>query len=112
MEDRMNTQRWLSLAAFALSLTLTLTAQESRPTFEVASVLRTFQPNPIAPARTSPDTFYRAGETLSYLVRLAHDIQGFQLIGGPDWVRSDRFEIHAKSDRAASPDGSLPPRKA
>lgn len=98
----MKSQRWL-LPLVVLVGMATLSAQTPRPTFEVASVRKTVQPNPIAPAPTAPDTFYRAGEILPYFIRLAYSIQSFQLAGGPEWVRTDRFEIHAKSDAPASP---------
>ena len=99
----MGFQRWLWPCVVAVGVMVTLAAQEPRPTFDVASVRKSVQPNPIAPARTSPDTFFRAGEPLTYFIRLAYDVQSFQLVGGPDWVRTDRFEIRAKSDGAASP---------
>src|SRR5262245_40350752 len=81
-----------------------LGAQTPKPTFEVASIRKQVQSGPIPPTRTSPDTFYRAAETLAFLVRLAYDVQNFQVVGGPDWVRTDRFEIRAKAASAMSPE--------
>ena len=98
----MESRRWLWLCTFAVSV-VALDGQEPRPTFEVASVRKTVQPNPIAPAATAPDTFYRAGEVLPYFIRLAYNIQSFQLVSGPEWLRTDRFEINAKSRMPASP---------
>jgi uncharacterized protein (TIGR03435 family) len=98
----MESRRWLWLCTCAVSV-VALDGQEPRPTFEVASVRKTVQPNPIAPAATAPDTFYRAGEVLPYFIRLAYNIQSFQLVSGPEWLRTDRFEINAKSRMPASP---------
>jgi hypothetical protein len=44
------------LIVVAVGMAVTLSAQTPRPTFEVASVRKTVQPNPIAPAPTAPDT--------------------------------------------------------
>ena len=76
----------------------------SGPTFEVASV----KPN------KSGESFVRIGNQpggrftatnvpLRLLIRNAYQIQDFQLIGAPDWVSSDRFDIVAKAE------GEVPP---
>jgi uncharacterized protein (TIGR03435 family) len=36
------------------------------------------------------------------LIRFAYNVQQFRVVGGPDWVRADRFEINAKAPRAVS----------
>jgi len=94
---------WCVIAVAAAMGESTIAAQPPRPAFAVASVRQTTQPNPIAPAPTAPDTFYRVGEVLPYYIRLAYDVQSFQLVGGPDWIRTHRFEINAKADGPASP---------
>ena len=98
----MKSQRWLWSCVVAVSVTVTL-AQEPRPAFDVASVRKTVQPNSLVPTRITQDTFYGAGETLAHYIRYAYDVQFFQLTGGPEWVRTDRFEIRARSEAAASP---------
>lgn len=35
--------------------------------------------------------------TLWDIIRNAYDLQGFQIVGGPDWIRRDRFDILAKA---------------
>lgn len=47
--------------------------------------------------------FVATGATLSQLIGFAYAIQGFQIVGGPGWVSSDRWEIQAKAQ-----DGSIP----
>jgi uncharacterized protein (TIGR03435 family) len=42
------------------------------------------------------------GMTLKSLIAFAYDIQEFQISGGSGWVKSDRFDIVAKSDRGRS----------
>ena len=36
--------------------------------------------------------------TLAYVVQLAYDVRAFQLLGSPDWLTSDRFDIEAKPE--------------
>jgi uncharacterized protein (TIGR03435 family) len=86
----------------ALCLTATLHAQTS---FDVASIKRS-EPN-------SPNgsTFeYRTGGglrvqngTLGGLIESAYDVRDFQIIGGPDWVNVDRFDVLARSASDAAP---------
>jgi uncharacterized protein (TIGR03435 family) len=92
-------------AAFVIVVSSVLAAaQEPRPAFEVASVKR--QSGVIAPSGPGrsgsadaptgiPSVFRMRNATVEWLVRFAYDLQDFQLSGGPDWVRTDRFEIMA-----------------
>ncbi len=45
---------------------------------------------------------YATGITLRRLMMTAYQIQGFRLIGGPDWVSNRRWDVQAKPSRAAS----------
>jgi uncharacterized protein (TIGR03435 family) len=76
-----------------------LSAQVPKPTFEIASVKRRGdQRVPVSPpSPRPPDVFYRTGDTVDMLVQFAYNMRGFQVIGGPDWVRKDRFEVNAKA---------------
>jgi len=42
--------------------------------------------------------------TLKFLIRLAYDVQDFQISGGPPWINSDRYDIEAKADGPPEPD--------
>lgn len=76
------------------------------PTFDVASVKPNktggmgvrimFQPG----GRFTADNI-----TLKFLVRLAYDVQDFQISGGPPWINSDRYDIDAKAD--GPPEGDI-----
>jgi Protein of unknown function (DUF3738) len=88
---------WLSLVVVGMAVTVS--AQTPKPTFEVASVKK--QPAFIPPSMT-PDSsvaFRRLNATLASLVRFGYNVRDFQLIGGPDWIRKDLFEINARSGR-------------
>ncbi|HEY4089861.1 MAG TPA: TIGR03435 family protein, partial [Bryobacteraceae bacterium] len=66
------------------------------PAFEVASI----KPSP--PAGHLGYLTYPGGRvnfghcTLEMLITYAFDIQKFQISGGPDWIRTERYEIDAR----------------
>lgn len=82
-------------------------APESEPelAFEVASVKRSTA-GLAGPTRLSMagSQFSLPPLPVSTLVTLAYGIPPFQLVGGPGWINSDRFEINA-----VVPDIPLPP---
>lgn len=94
--------RLVFLAALACALSSVAVAQS----FEVATV----KPTPadqLGPAQPSivqflPNGFRRTNSTLRTLVRTAYDVQDYQVVGGPDWSDTRRFDIEARHD------GSVP----
>src|SRR5688572_8102257 len=89
----------------AAGVVVTASAQVARPAFEVASVKR---PDPTQPpARPAPQprrstVFFRPGDTVSELIQRAYDVLAFQVVGGPDWIQKDRFQINARSSSEVS----------
>ena len=72
-----------------------------RPAFEVASVRRRTGPLPtsvIQGQAERPGGFNRT-ITAAGLILYAYDLRDHQLIGGPDWMRMDRFDIVATAGR-------------
>ena len=83
-------------AAVLLSAT---SAQDTRPQFDVASIKPNHSGNPIMQFQPGPEGNFKASNcSLRLLIRYAYDIQPFQLVGGPSWVTSDRYDIAAKAD--------------
>jgi uncharacterized protein (TIGR03435 family) len=75
-----------------------------RLAFEVASV----KPNKSDETggfiqRMRGGTFNVGNQTLLQLIRFAYGIQGFQLVGAPDWFRTARFDIAAKTSAEIPP---------
>jgi uncharacterized protein (TIGR03435 family) len=72
--------------------------QSKAPTFEVASVKRN-----VSGADGSARNVGAGGRmvfenvSLRQLIAAAYDIQAFQLIGGPAWADSDRFDVMARA---------------
>ena len=81
-----------------------------KPEFEVATV----RPNKSGESGASlgprpGGRLIGTNQTVRNLIRNAFNVQPFQLIGGPDWMDSDRFDINAKSAETELDDkGMLP----
>src|SRR3979490_1344093 len=83
---------------------LWLRAQSATPAiasraFEVASV----KPNKSGDGRIffqmqPGGRFTATNVPVRELIRRAYGIQNFQLVGGPDWIGSERFDIVAKAE--------------
>ena len=85
-------------------------AQAPKPQFEVASVKAS---GPVTPSRGTwtdvwtdvmssglrrlPDGITASQETVHSLIISAYGVLPYQIVGGPDWVKRDRFEITAKA---------------
>jgi len=81
--------------------------------FEVASI----KPNRTGSGQVSigiqPGGRFQANNvTLRELIRVAYQVQPFQIVGGPSWMTSDRFDVQAKAEGefpAAPPIPGRPP---
>ena len=77
-----------------------LLAVQAAPAFDVSSV----KPNtigPEAPVRFEPlpgGRLTTTNTTLRMVAAWAHGVQFFQVVGGPDWVDTARFDISARVD--------------
>src|SRR5262252_4456980 len=93
------------VAVRILFLTATWFAQNTRPAFEVASI----RPSVNAPrqavaaaGRTDGAQFRIAGLTIRDYISMGYAVKLYQ-ISGPDWIKTDRFDI-----AATLPEGSQP----
>jgi uncharacterized protein (TIGR03435 family) len=83
--------------------------QPVRVAFDVVSIRR-------APGgdgmfmRTAPGSVTTSNVPVVQLIRQAYGLQEFQVVGGPDWIGSDRFDIEARFDPAPVNGLAGPPR--
>ena len=70
--------------------------QPAAPRFEVASIRQNVSGAGSSSLNFNGETFTTTNFPLVGLIQWAHEITAPQLVGGPDWVRSDRFDIVAK----------------
>jgi uncharacterized protein (TIGR03435 family) len=94
-------------AGFAALITLTAVAafmphwiafaQAPRPSFDVASIKRnTAEPNGVTFAAMPGGRLTVVNNPISNVINNAYGIANYQLIGVPDWVQSERYDIEAK----------------
>jgi len=93
----------IACCAFVLSLVLGIVAAQEPPAplDYVASVKRNTTGGGLI--RVLPGNISVTGMPAGMLIRLAYGLQDFQVVGGPGWLYSDRFDIEAKIE------GPLPP---
>src|SRR5262249_16096142 len=86
-----------TIAAFILFAVAGASAQE----FEVASIRPSSDSDPRTLLQVLPGGGLRtSGATLRFLITLAYQVRSFQVLDGPDWIGSDRFDIIATVDRS------------
>ena len=93
------------VAAMSIGSLAGAQGQQTKPAFEVASI----KPNNSGPVRNGifmprTDRFQQNNVTLRQLVRSVYRRRAFetpQVVGGPGWVDSDRFDITAKIEDGA-----------
>jgi uncharacterized protein (TIGR03435 family) len=91
----------LFVAATVGGVAVNLLAQtpEPRPTFEVASVrANTSGSNQETLRMQSGGRFVAVNMPLIALIRNAYRLQDSQLVGGPDWIETTRYDITAKAE--------------
>src|SRR5262249_28828886 len=96
--------RRLRIAALACVAPLLVFAQQDAPplTFEVASIKPSDLNRPGLPWRLGPDSF--TGQvSVKDLILFSYELEGYQIEGGPDWVRTERYDVQAKAAKAATP---------
>lgn len=73
------------------------------PSFEVATIKPSKPDQPGKVITVQGAAFRTINTTLMDLVTFAYGIQQKQVVGGPDWMSSDKFDITAKPDTPGSP---------
>lgn len=94
--------RLLVYPALALSLGIAIAAQ-SPPTasFDVTSVKRNTGGGGPMMMRNSPGNFAGINIPVREVIKMAYQVQDFQLIGAPDWTGIERYDIEGRFDPAA-----------
>ena len=88
--------------AVALSLMILTATAQSPPTasFDVVSVKRNTSGGGML-MRNMPGNVSTFNVPVVQFIQTAYQVQNFQIVGGPDWIRSDRFDLEARFDPAA-----------
>ena len=71
--------------------------------FEVASIKPNRSGDPSSGASRLPGgRIVVTNNTLKELVRNAYEVKSYQIVGGPGWIDSDRFDVSAQADANAN----------
>jgi uncharacterized protein (TIGR03435 family) len=97
-----------TVAAFVAAVLVVgeiLSAQSAAPPqFDVASVKRNESGDPESASFVQPGGRYTATNvTVRTLIKTAYGLHDDQLIGGPNWIDTERFDIVAKADGYQAP---------
>jgi uncharacterized protein (TIGR03435 family) len=84
-----------SVAALALLLAQTTA---SGPTFEVATIKRNTSGSEAARFSGQTGRVTITNNPLRNIIRNAWGLQGFQIVGGPEWMNTERWDIVAKAE--------------
>ena len=97
--------RLLSALLSALVLSAATPAiRAQRPSFEVATIKRNVSGGDNAFVRAQPGGRLSVGNnSLWNIIRNAYRLQGFQIVGGPDWITTERWDIVAKGEGDPTP---------
>jgi uncharacterized protein (TIGR03435 family) len=69
-----------------------------RPTFEVATIKRNTSGSDAARFNGQTGRVSITNNPLRNIIRNAWGLQGFQIVGGPEWINTDRWDIVAKAE--------------
>ncbi len=98
-----------TLLAPAPTVRLSAQAAPSPLQFEVASVKPNRSGSGGVQVGIQPGGRLQATNvTLRDLIRIAYQVQPFQIVGGPSWLSSDRFDIAAKAEAEFPPTPPVP----
>jgi uncharacterized protein (TIGR03435 family) len=96
---------WLALAVICSALiaaragSVRALAAQSPREFEIASVKPNLLDDRIVQVRVGPGPVLTArGYTLVLLMQRAYGVMDWNVTGGPDWIRTDRWDVTAKAD--------------
>lgn len=82
---------------------------DARPSFEAASIRQNVSSETLASIRALPGGRVTVTNlSLRGILRTAYTLPDFQIVGGPDWVDRDRWDIVAKADGDLTPQQMIP----
>ena len=100
----------LTVASILSALTLTGAAQQSDgPRFEVASIRPIASPSEYrgSPLNVWRDTFSATNHSVMQLIQVAYGVLERQVLDGPGWIRSERFNVIARTSTDLPRDRAL-----
>src|SRR5438270_2602843 len=90
---------WIVIPWLLIAHSEAFSQPKSASEFEVASIRPNIADDRIVSIKVGPGGRFEArGYTLVLLMQRAYGVMDWNVIGGPPWIRSDRFDVTAKSN--------------
>lgn len=91
--------------ALLIALSSTASAQDAKPAFEAADVrVSPKVANPFPRAGLARGRYEIKQATMVDLIRFAYGFDGDKVLGGPNWLELDRFDVAGKVPQGSTPD--------
>ncbi len=107
MDSNTTLRQVFGLGLGAAACVISLHAQApggTPPAFEVASIKENVSASDNASVRAQPGGRVSvSNNSLRNIIRNAYNVQNYQIIGGPDWINTVRWDINAKAPDDAPP---------
>ena len=88
----------------ALTIAASTAALSAQLTFEVASIRASTSLNQGGTMGPKPGRFFAINVPTTSFITFGHNIKSYQLVGVPDWARTDRYNLDATTGPNASMD--------
>ena len=93
-----NSIAWIVTPLLVTAVSLVFAQPKTSTEFEVASVRPNMADDRIVTINVGPGGRFTArGYTLVLLMQRAYAVMDWNVTGGPDWIRNDRFDVSAKA---------------
>jgi len=88
---------WVASCVAMACVVVTMSAQQSKPQFEVVSIKPYKDRVQLERSGVLPGGVFREKSTAFSLIAYAYELRPYQLSGGPDWIRKDIFAVDARA---------------
>jgi uncharacterized protein (TIGR03435 family) len=92
------------LLSVAVIVAAVVTSRAQTPAFDAVSVKRNVSGAAERSFRVRPGQIVATNVTVRHVIWNAFNVQDFEVLGGPEWLASERFDVVAKSDANPTPD--------
>ncbi|HEV8394470.1 MAG TPA: TIGR03435 family protein [Vicinamibacterales bacterium] len=102
----------MRIALLALVVTATSALLSAQATFDAASVKPNRSGFPGGTTDFRPGQFVAVNQTLRFILVAAYDLEEFRIVGAPEWIDKERFDIQARATSAVSRRDAMPMLRA
>jgi uncharacterized protein (TIGR03435 family) len=78
-------------------------AADANPEFEVATIKPSKEGTPFSIHPTASGNLIATNASLGYLIKFAYEVHPRQIVKGPAWLETDKFDLTAKPDKEGMP---------